>query len=255
MAGRVQLWSCGGGRQSAGIAALIVQGRLPRPDAACMAALEWERQATYAYVNAYVRPALAALGVPFTYVSRKKYATVGLLSGADGRSLVLPVHKQNAGGPTRLPEYCSGEWKRAVLMRWAAEQPGWKARGVDCWMGITWDERQRRRAARRLWYQPVYPLLDVIPMDVAGCLAVVERAGWPEPPPSRCYHCPNQSDRRWAELTPEEWAAACDRDDWLRTIDPHAYLHRSRVPLRTVMLRTDDEPTLFGGGCQAGMCF
>ncbi len=29
---RVELWSCGGGRQSAGIAAFIKEGLLPRPD-------------------------------------------------------------------------------------------------------------------------------------------------------------------------------------------------------------------------------
>lgn len=39
---RVQLWSCGGGRQSAGIAALIVEGKLPKPDHVCMVALECE---------------------------------------------------------------------------------------------------------------------------------------------------------------------------------------------------------------------
>ena len=62
---RVQLWSCGGGRQSAGIAALIVQGRLPHPDHVVMVALEWEIRSVWPYVNAYIRPALRKLGIPF----------------------------------------------------------------------------------------------------------------------------------------------------------------------------------------------
>lgn len=39
MTERVQLWSCGGGRQSAGIAALIALGELPKPDHVAMVAL------------------------------------------------------------------------------------------------------------------------------------------------------------------------------------------------------------------------
>src|SRR5215475_9162467 len=105
MNNRVVLWSCGGGRQSAGIAALIVQGRLPRPEHVCMVALEWERKATYAYVNAHVRPALKALGVPFTYVPRKKYAAVGFWSGTDDDSLTIPAYSDQSGKPAKLPEF------------------------------------------------------------------------------------------------------------------------------------------------------
>lgn len=251
---RVQLWSCGGGRQSAGIAALILEGRLPRPDHVAMTALEWERRVTYRYVCDYIRPAMRSLGVPFTFIPRKKYATKDFFGGASGRKPLIPAYTNQSGKPAKLNEFCSGEWKRDVSLRWAAEQPGWKQRGVDAWIGISWDERERRRGPRRQWYQPVYPLLDVLPVDVPGCLAAVERVGWPEPPRSRCEHCPNQSDAEWAELTPEEWERACRRDEWIRETDPHAYLHRSLMPLRTVKLKPHEVGGLFGG-CQAGMCF
>ncbi len=115
--------------------------------------------------------------------------------------------------------------------------------------------RRRRRAARKLWIAPVYPLLDVLPMDVAGCLAAVERIGWPEPPRSRCHFCPNQSDGEWSQLTPEEWQQACDLDEAVRAVDPNVYLHRSLTPLRMVTLKPQDERDLFTGGCAAGMCF
>ncbi len=251
---RVQLWSCGGGRQSAGIAALIVEGRLPKPDHVCMVALEWERKATFRYVCEYVRKAMRKLGVPFTFISRKKYATVGFLSGEDGTSVVLPAYSNQSGEDSKLPEFCSNEWKRRVAMRWASEQPGWKERGVDCWVGISWDERQRRRAPSTKWFHAVYPLLDVAPMGVAGCYEAVRRQGWPEPPRSRCYHCPNQSDAEWAELTPEEWELACKRDEWIRQTDPHAFLHKKMIPLRQVTLKPE-EAGLFTGGCSSGTCY
>jgi hypothetical protein len=42
----------------------------------------------------------------------------------------------------------------------------------------------------------------------------------------------------------------------VRSVDPHAYLHKSLMPLRMVTLDpADNNGGLFGGGCQAGMCF
>jgi hypothetical protein len=181
---RVQYWSCGGGRQSAGIAALIVQGRLPKPDWVSMVALEWERRTTFRYVCDYIRPALRQMGIPFTFISRKKYATKDFLGGEDGKSILLPFHSNQSGQHSKMPEYCSGEWKRECSKRWAAEQPGWKEQGVDNWIGISWDERHRRRASRTQWLQVVYPLLDMMPkcFPVGACLDAVRDLGWPAPP-------------------------------------------------------------------------
>jgi hypothetical protein len=175
--------------------------------------------------------------------------------GRDGRSLLLPAYTDLSGSPSKLPEFCSGEWKRDVVQRWAAEQPEWKRRGVDNWVGISFDERKRRRGPRRMWLRPVYPLLDVRPTAVDGCLAAVRAAGWPEPPRSRCRHCPNQSDAEWLELTADEFDAACALEDEVRTIDPHAWFHKRMIPLRDVSFdAADDNGGLFGG-CSAGTCY
>ncbi len=234
---------------------MIVEGLLPRPDHVCMVALEWERRATFRYVNTYIRPAMQGLGIPFTWISRKKYATKDFFGGADGFSPLIPVHTNQSGSPSKLPEWCSGEWKRECVLRWAAEQPGWKERGVNSWTGISFEERHRRRAPRRLWIQPSYPLLDIRPTRVAGCLASVERVGWPEPPRSRCEHCPNQSDREWAELTPQEWERACRTDEMVREVDPHAFLHKQMIPLRQVVLDVADDNGGLFGGCSSGTCY
>lgn len=254
--GRVELWSCGGGRQSAGIAALIVQGELPRPDHVAMTALEWERKATYRYVCDYIRPAMKSLGIPFTFVSRKKYATKGFWGGEDGTSILLPVYSNQSGVLSKLPEFCSGEWKREVVARWADEQPGWKKRGVNVWVGISKDEASRRRAPRRQWLRSTYPLLDERPTHISGCLVAVARQNWPLPPRSRCVHCPNQSDAEWAELDRDEFEEACKTDEMVRATDPHAFLHKSLTPLRMATLNPkDNNGGLFGGGCSSGTCY
>jgi len=161
-----------------------------------------------------------------------------------------------SGKMSKLSEYCSGEWKREVSKRWASEQSGWKERGVDNWIGISWDERHRRRNSRTQWLQVAYPLLDMLPrgVHVSGCAEAVEQVGWPPAPRSRCEHCPNQSDAEWAELTPEEFARVCDREDKLREIDPNMFFHKKLIPLRQVKLEPD-KSVGFIGGCSSGTCY
>lgn len=253
---RVQLWSCGGGRQSAGIAALIIQGRLPHPDHVFMSAARGEKRTTWDYVCGYIRPAMRSLGIPFTIVPTVKYATKGFFGGEDGTTPLMPVYTNQSGSLGKLSEWCSGEWKREVCLRWAAEQHDWKARGVDNWIGISYDERHRRRAAHRKWIVPVYPLLDMLPkmLPVSACLDAIEEIGWPPPPRSRCIYCPNQSDVEWAELTPDEWEKACRTEDMIRETDKHAFFHKQMIPLRMVKLEPKKDNGQHGG-CSAGMCF
>jgi hypothetical protein len=252
---RVELWSCGGGRQSAGIAAFIKEGLLPRPDHVVMVALEWEVRTVWEYVNAYIRPAMESMGIPFTAIPRKKYATKDFWGGTEGETILLPAYTNQSGQNSKLDEFCSGEWKREVVKRWATEQPGWKDRGVNNWVGISKDEANRRGIARVKWFLPTYPLLDTICVRVSSCLAAVERQGWPVPPRSRCRHCPNQADAEWAELTDDEWRLACETDEMMREVDPHAFLHKSMIPLRMVTLNPKDDNGGLLGGCQSGTCY
>lgn len=220
-----------------------------------MIALEWEVRTVWPYVNGYIRPAMESLGIPFTAIPRAKYATKAFFGGLDDQTLLLPAYTNQSGKLSKLKEFCSGEWKRDVMIRWAAEQANWKDRGVDSWVGISYEEAHRRGVARRQWFVPTYPLLDVRPTTVSGCLGAVEAQGWPPPPRSRCRHCPNQADAEWAELTPEEFEAACDLEDKVRLVDRHAYFHKSLIPLREVKLNpASDDGRLFGG-CTAGTCY
>lgn len=255
---RIELWSCGGGRQSSGIAALIKSGKLTPPDHVCMVKLEWEIKTVWPYVETYIKPAIESLDIPFTIIERKDYAMVDMWRESENNNsaLMLPVYTNQSGKLSKLPEWCSGEWKRDVVSRWAAEQPGWKERGINVWIGISADEYKRRRKPRKKWIQPTYPLLDKIRMSVQGALRAIKNIGWPEPPRSRCRHCPNQSDREWAELSDEEFEEACQLEDEIRLRDGNAFFHKSLIPLRTVKLDTSTAPPGgFTGGCSAGTCY
>jgi hypothetical protein len=57
------VWSYGGGTQTAAIAVLILQGKLPKPDIAVMADTGREIQSTWDYLYTVVQPALDSIGV------------------------------------------------------------------------------------------------------------------------------------------------------------------------------------------------
>lgn len=252
-----EVWSSGGGVQSSAIAALIVAGRLPKPDFAVMVDTERERSSTWRYVKGVVSPALEAVGVTLHIVRKSIYATVDLWGGADGDTVLIPAFSDRDGSESKLPEFCSGEWKREPVMRWCRAMGLHNSRaGVRCWLGISTDEQRRRRGARRQWFQPHYPLLDVVPLSRADCYKVVADVGWPDPPRSCCWMCPNMHDREWLDIKendPDDFAAACRLQAEVQAVDPNAWLHRSRKPLELVEFKADS-PGLFSGGCTSGLC-
>ena len=141
MKNRTQIWSSGGGVQSTAIAALIVQGKLPKPDLAVIADTERELSTTWTYMDAVTLPALASVGVTLHRVKKSKYATVDLYGGADGNSLLIPAFTTQGDEIGKLPGFCSNEWKFRVVQRWATAEHGVKA--ATLWMGISTDETQR----------------------------------------------------------------------------------------------------------------
>lgn len=253
---RVQLWSCGFGRQSVLILGLVKLGILPRPDHVCGIDTNRERSSSWRYVEAVFKPELAQLGIPFTIIDRSKYATVDLVGGEFEDSILLPAYSSRTVGGGKLPEFCSDHWKKRPVMRWAANQGGWKERGVDCWLGISADEKNRRRGQSTQWFRPVYPLLDMSPSHVSRVYTICEQMGWPEPPRSSCWMCPNHTNDEWSEIKetdPDDFAKACELEKEVQQIDPDVWLHKSRVPLAMADLSVKSGQR--GGGCTSGMCY
>jgi hypothetical protein len=251
------VWSCGGGTQSAAIAALIVRGKLPKPDLAVIVDTEREKSGTWEYAEAVLIPQLASVGVTLNRVLKSAYATVDLWTGKDGQSTILPVFTTQGGRPGKLTTYCSGEWKRDVILRWL------RAQGVkECktWIGISVDEMRRMRYSRVAWAQNCYPLIEPefgLMYRRSDCETEVRLAGWPDPPRSACWMCPNMGDFEWLEMKnqhPEDFARAVVLEREIQKKDPHAWLHGSCVPLDQVDFAA--QRGLFDDrSCASGFCF
>lgn len=252
-----EVWSCGGGTQSVAIAALIIQGKLPKPDWSVIVDTNREKSSTWEYANAVLIPELAKVGVELHVVSKKKYATVDIYSTND-ENILLPVFTNQSGATGKLTNFCSGEWKKRVRTRFLREN------GVtdECaWIGFSVDEASRylrmmngeefRKGKLR------FPLLFDVPMRRHNCIKVVEDMGWPTPPRSACWMCPNQGDAEWRDLKenwPQDFQKAVELEEMVRERDPHAFFHGSCVPLSQVDF-TEREGLFTERPCTSGLCF
>lgn len=251
------VWSCGGGTQSGALATLISLGKLPRPDFAFMTDTGRERNATWPFVDGYIRPALASVGLDLTIVKAADF-TDHLdpfhISQTGTETIVLPGFTTINGTVGKLNPFCSGKWKRDVGERWMRSVGIEKARN---WLGISRDEPRRIRAQHRSWLALWYPLIFEVPMTRPQCVELIRSRGWTgQIPHSACWMCPNHSDAEWIDMKlhwPLDFQAACDLEAEMHLKDPHFFLHPSCVPLGQVDFFA--QTTMFPErGCYGG-CF
>jgi hypothetical protein len=244
-------WSCGGGVQSVAIGVLIREGVLERPALAGIANTGRERQATWDYLHNHLQPYLDPIGLTVEVVPHS-LARVDLYDRS-GLTL-LPAYTAEG----RKAAFCSGEWKRDVMERWL------RSKGVkECvqWLGFSLDELHRcARKPHRPWCIPGYPLIDKR-LSRGACYRIIEAAGLPRPPKSRCWMCPHQNAEEWREVKadPSEWARACALDEEIRQSDPEQradlFLHSSRVPLAMADLGSPGDDMPLFRHCQDGGCW
>lgn len=247
-----QVWNCGGGTQSVAIAALLVQGRLPKPDVSLIVDTGREVQSTWDYMDAVLVPELLSIGITLCKISKDEFATCDLWS-TNGETLEIPAFTTHTRGDiAKLPNFCSYEWKRRVADRWLRQQ-GF----TDCrkWLGFALDEPRRwlsHANSELVWL----PLVHGVPMRKRDCLPLIAKMGWPIPHKSRCWMCPNQSEDEWREVVanPQEFASAIALDKQIREKDPFAFLHSSGVPLDQVDWSKPPEFE-FERACNSGECF
>lgn len=254
------IWSNGGGTQSAAIAVLISQGKLPTPERSVMADTSRECAATWKYLENYIRPLLWTVGleveiVPHSYAASDIY---------DKGTMLLPAYTQNGNGKMR--GFCSGNWKRDAVNKWLREpERGYGQKSpVIQWLGMSKDEIRRCKPAKQKWIDIQWPLIMWYGhcLDRQECVRLVMDAGLPKPPKSRCYMCPNQNNLEWSELraeSPEEFELAVNLEKQIIANDEHGgmFLHFSGLPLDRADLAVKDKPEhpLFGRGedCESGL--
>lgn len=260
-----EVWSCGGGTQSAAIAALIVQGELPKPDLAVIADTGREASETWRFYEEILRPALRGVGVELVRLKHsfepsgctglgRGWNTVDIFSGRNKDTIIMPMFTDKRGQPGMLPKYCSNEWKNRPVQRYirfAELSEG------NIWIGFSVDEMERMRGhdPRAKWNH-TYPLVD-LRMTRGDCIALVEKMGWGAPPRSACWMCPYRSDAEWLHLKktdPADFQEACALERGLRLYDKNVFFHDSCKPLDEVEFNEGQED-LFAKPCASGMCF
>lgn len=249
----IELFSSGGGTQSACIAALIIQGRLPMPDGAAIVDTEREHPAVWIYHDSIIKPELAKVGLEMHRIKKSDFAKHDLWSAGHGGSL-MPSFTIGGG---KKPSYCSTEWKKRVLDRF------WRARGIPTkeqrrWIGFSLDEGSRYTRmkisdeGRNVWF----PLIEGVPLNRQAAIREVEKMGWPKPPRSACYMCPHHTQNEWRDIKmnwPAAFAKAVALERHVQKKEPFVFFHHSLVPLDQVDFGNEDD--LFANRCNSGMCF
>lgn len=250
--------------QSAVIAAYIITGKLPKPDFAVIADTGFEKATTWEYQEKYVAPGLASVGVELIRVMPDQWQSIPEHGkewlSHNGNTVLLPVFTNQSGSTGKLGAFCSARWKVEAIDRYLSNVHGITRSNYVKWIGFSLDESPR--AARMMrgeeWEKGLirFPLIQDIPFRRRQCAAAVAVIGWPTPPRSNCYFCPNQSDQEWLSVktdSPEEFQKAVELEREIRKLDPFAWFHGSCVPLDQVDFSAPEG--LFSRACDSGACF
>lgn len=260
-----EIFSSGGGTQSSAIAALIVQGRIPKPDVVCIVDTERERSSTWAYLNTVIRPALLSVGLEVHRIQKGEYGSkpahgMDYLSH-NQNTLLVPAFTNQTGEIGKLSGFCSKTWKVETKQRYLRNVLGIPIKKQRNWIGFSTNEA--RRAVRMMSGKEYlagliwFPLIEGIPHTREQSIKLVEDMGWPTPPRSACWMCPNQGDAEWKDLKenhPDEFEKACALEKQIQEKDPFAWLHPSGIPLELVDF-SEPEDALADRACSSGGCF
>jgi hypothetical protein len=255
--------SLGGGRQSSTLALMAAAGELEPLDVAIFADTHHETAETYAWLD-YLEAELDKAGIPLVRCSAGDLLEHHLT--AVGRVSQAPLYTVDpeTGKLGRIARRCSRDFKvRPVRREARARMRAAGERTLEQWVGISWDESERMSDAGTPAYITTrWPLIERR-LTANDCLAWLEAHGYPRPPRSACYFCPQAGPARWRTMRdhhPDEFAKAIAADEALRAhgvpgIDGDVYLSRYG-PLATATFGEDDgQGILFEDPDCEGGCF
>jgi len=270
----IHIISLGAGVQSSTMALMAAAGEItPMPVAAVFADTQAEPQSVYRWLDWLEKQ----LPFPVHRVTRGNLTRESLTirefehdaSRHWVKSLIPAFIKNPDGTKGIMGRQCTYSYKVEQLER-AARRIGKIKRGekeirVVQWIGISLDEVQRMKPARKPWIEHRWPLIDAR-LKRHDCLLWMERNNFPKPPRSACRYCPYHSDAEWRRLRdeePEDFKAACIFEAQLQFVKSKTdnqngipFLHASLKPLDQVDFSTEEERgqlNMFNNECE-GMC-
>jgi hypothetical protein len=247
---RRDVWTFGGGVQSIAMLVLIIQGKLAKPERIVMADTSRERQAVWDYLDEIAKPAMMRHGMTLEVIPHS-YSTVDIM--AQNGDLLIPVFFKNAarGKRGKLPAFCSNKWKQRPVRRYLRKLGYGPDKPVRMWFGMSLDEVGRMRQADVKWIENYYPLCQdsAIKLRRHECLSLIERHGWPQPPSSACWMCPNRDNKTWQEMKdnePEDFEKAVKFERVITGAGwGDVYLHGDVKPLDEIDFDKPAQPSLF----------
>ena len=198
---RTHVFSCGGGVQSTACLVFAAQGKIPyRTFIFANVGDKAEDPRTIAYVREVLKPYAAANGIEWVDIQRTRRDGMPVDLYVDlhrpVRAINIPVRMDNGAPGNRN---CTTEFKIKPIARWI------KANAPGCVLGkgISTDEPHRATPSRESdGYTSAYPLID-LGLSRQDCLALVARAGLPQPPKSSCWFCPYKTTDQWVNMRRE----------------------------------------------------
>ena len=268
--------SLGAGVQSTVLALMAERGEhgLVKPDVAIFADTGWEPQSVYKHLE-WLEKQLSYPVIRVNNGNIKENILAG--RGTHGEAyLGIPAHltDQNGKAIGMANRQCTAKYKIKPINDKIKELMGVskgrrvpKGKRAEIWIGISADEILRAKPSREEWATNRHPLLE-LGLGRAQLLNWFHE-NYPDYylPRSACIGCPYKSDSEWKWLRdndPDAFEDAKFIDTAIRTIPlvrraitrngNHAYLHRSRTPLKDVDLENaDDYDAVMAEECE-GVC-
>jgi len=246
----MKVLSLGAGVQSSTLLLMACKGEIEKPDVAIFADTGWESSVTYNHL-AWLKGESERHGIPVIIVQEHNIRDDSLNASEMNKGFIyLPAHNIRLDGVCGINKrQCTNNYKITPIKHKVRELLGvhrgarLPAEAVEQWVGISIDEAQRMKLSRDRWIGLRYPLIERMMSRNDCILWLHNNYNGLKVPKSSCIGCPFHDNNAWRDLTETEFADACIVDDAIRStrIKFTNYLHKKRIPLREVDLRTPED--------------
>ena len=232
------------------VAMLLKYGKMGRWDYCVFADTGAEVQATYDYIEKYLKPFCKECNLP--------WITVRHLSGLN----IWDYYMCKETLPMKVTRECTRAFKIEPINRFARSQGATEQNPMITELGITSDEewRAKMNKADKKYILKRWPFCHEDPTSRRGCYEIIKDAGWPPPIKSGCDFCmfkPRSWFHKLAAERPERFAELIqlEKNDTRYPkfpLDGRALMQNilDNAVLDAATITDDD----FAQGCKDGYC-